>query len=203
MKYQRLYYYFERALSHFLCDEIIAQGFVNNPDMAFVGGTGNPRNKKELKNLLKKRNSNISWINDWWVKKEIKPYVDRANKMAGWNFDITTSEAFQFTKYNKEQFYDWHTDAFDTPHTDGEWKGLIRKLSITVSLSDPRDYEGGFLEFAVPHHEPTKCEFIKARQAMPRGSIIVFPSYTWHRVTPVTSGTRLSLVQWNLGPRYI
>ena len=203
MKYQRLYYYFERALSHFLCDEIIAQGFVNNPDMAFVGGTGNPRNKKELKNLLKKRNSNISWINDWWVKKEIKPYVDRANKMAGWNFDITTSEAFQFTKYNKEQFYDLHTDAFDTPHTDGEWKGLIRKLSITVSLSDPRDYEGGFLEFAVPHHEPTKCEFIKARQAMPRGSIIVFPSYTWHRVTPVTSGTRLSLVQWNLGPGYI
>ena len=203
MKYQRLYYYFERALSPFLCDEIIAQGFVNNPDMAFVGGTGNPRNKKELKNLLKKRNSNISWINDWWVKKEIKPYVDRANKMAGWNFDITTSEAFQFTKYNKEQFYDWHTDAFDTPHTDGEWKGLIRKLSITVSLSDPRDYEGGFLEFAVPHHEPTKCEFIKARQAMPRGSIIVFPSYTWHRVTPVTSGTRLSLVQWNLGPGYI
>ena len=203
MKYQRLYYYFERALSHFLCDEIIAQGFVNNPDMAFVGGTGNPRNKKELKNLLKKRNSNISWINDWWVKKEIKPYVDRANKMAGWNFDITTSEAFQFTKYNKEQFYDWHTDAFDTPHTDGEWKGLIRKLSITVSLSDPRDYEGGFLEFAVPHHEPTKCEFIKARQAMPRGSIIVFPSYTWHRVTPVTKGTRLSLVQWNLGPGYI
>ena len=203
MKYQRLYYYFERALSHFLCDEIIAQGFVNNPNMAFVGGTGNPRNKKELKNLLEKRNSNISWINDWWVKKEIKPYVDRANKMAGWNFDITTSEAFQFTKYNKEQFYDWHTDAFDTPHTDGEWKGLIRKLSITVSLSDPRDYEGGFLEFAVPHHEPTKCEFIKARQAMPRGSIIVFPSYTWHRVTPLTSGTRLSLVQWNLGPGYI
>jgi len=203
MKYQRLYYYFERALSSFLCDEIIAQGFVNNPDMAFVGGAGNPRNKKQLKNLLEKRNSNISWINDWWVKKEIKPYIDRANKMAGWNFDITTSEAFQFTKYNKEQFYDWHTDAFETPHTDGEWKGLIRKLSMTVSLSDPRDYEGGFLEFAVPHHEPTKCEFIKARQVMPRGSIIIFPSYTWHRVTPVTSGTRLSLVQWNLGPGYI
>ena len=80
---------------------------------------------------------------------------------------------------------------------------IFLKLSITVSLSDPRDYEGGFLEFAVPHHEPTKCEFIKARQAMPRGSIIVFPSYTWHRVTPVTSGTRLSLVQWNLGPGYI
>ena len=142
-------------------------------------------------------------MSERWIYKEIQPYIHQANTSADWNFQWDYSESCQFTKYNKEQFYDWHTDAFDTPHTDGEWKGLIRKLSITVSLSDPRDYEGGFLEFAVPHHEPTKCEFIKARQAMPRGSIIVFPSYTWHRVTPVTSGTRLSLVQWNLGPGYI
>ena len=123
--------------------------------------------------------------------------------MAGWNFNITDSEAYQFTKYDKGQFYDWHTDAFETPHRDGPWQGLIRKISITVSLSDPRDYEGGLLEFAFPRHEPDKCNYVKAREAMPRGSIIVFPSYTWHRVTPVTKGTRLSLVQWNLGPGYI
>ena len=55
MKYQRLYYYFEKALSPFLCDEIIAQGFVNNPDLAYIGGGGKPRNDKEQKNLLKKK----------------------------------------------------------------------------------------------------------------------------------------------------
>lgn len=203
MKYQRLYYYFEKALSPFLCDEIIAQGFVNNPDIAYIGGKGIPRNDKEHKNLLEKRNSNTSWITAWWIKNEIDPYIRRANKMAGWNFNITDCEAYQFTKYDEGQFYDWHTDAFETPHRDGPWQGLIRKISITVSLSDPREYEGGLLEFAYPQHEPDKCNYVKAREAMPRGSIIIFPSYTWHRVTPVTRGTRLSLVQWNLGPGYI
>ena len=158
MKYQRLYYYFEKALSPFLCDEIIAQGFVNNPDIAYVGGQGKPRNDKEHKNLLEKRNSNTSWITAWWIKKEIDPYIRRANQMAGWNFNITDSEAYQFTKYDEGQFYDWHTDAFETPHRDGPWQGLIRKISITVSLSDPRDYEGGLLEFAFPRHEPDKCK---------------------------------------------
>ena len=74
---------------------------------------------------------------------------------------------------------------------------------MIIQLSDPKDYEGGFLEFAHHKNEPHKCEYVKAREGLPRGSIIVFPSYTWHRVTPVTKGTRLSLVQWNLGPGYI
>ena len=43
---------------------------------------------------------------------------------------------------------------------------------------------------------------IKCKEILPKGSIVVFPSYTWHRVSPVTSGTRLSLVQWNLGPGF-
>ena len=203
MKYQRLYYYFQGALSSFLCDEIIAQGLVNNPDIALTGNAQKPRSKKQLSQVLEKRDSSTSWIGDWWVKKEIKPYVDRANKMAGWNFNITNSEKCQFTKYDEGQYYDWHTDSFETPHIDGDWKGLIRKVSVTVTLSDPKDYEGGFLEFAHHKNEPHKCEYVKAREGLPRGSIIVFPSYTWHRVTPVTKGTRLSLVQWNLGPGYI
>jgi len=77
--------------------------------------------------------------------------------MAGWNFNITTSEKFQFTKYDKGQYYGWHTDSFETPNRDGEWKGLIRKVSVTVTLSDPKDYEGGFLEFALHKNEPHKC----------------------------------------------
>ncbi len=202
MRYQRLYYYFRSAFSSFLCNEIIKQGFINNPQMATTGYS-QPRNKKELNNILQKRKSNISWIGDWWLKKELAPYVIRANKMAGWNFNLSNSEDCQFTKYDEKEHYGWHTDSFTTPHIDGSWKGLIRKISVTVSLSDPNDYEGGFLEFALPKNEPDSFEYIKAREALPRGSIIVFPSYTWHRVTPVTKGTRLSLVQWNLGPGYV
>ena len=32
-----------------------------------------------------------------------------------------------------------------------------------------------------------------------KGTVIVFPSFVWHRVKPVLSGTRYSLVCWSLG----
>ena len=122
--------------------------------------------------------------------------------MAGWNFNFTKSEASQFTIYEPGEYYDWHRDAQNYPYTQGEQKGLIRKLSVTVSLSNPEDYEGGFLEFA-RENDFNKKYFYKVREILPRGSICVFPSYTWHRVSPVTKGKRLSLVQWNLGNSYV
>ena len=202
MNYKKLFYYFDSALSPFLCDKIIKEGYSNNPDFALTGGTGYTRSKKEIEKTKEIRNSNVSWINDWWVKKELEPYVKRANEMAGWNFNFTKSEASQFTIYEPGEYYDWHRDAQNYPYTQGEQKGLIRKLSVTVSLSNPEDYEGGFLEFAREKDFNKKC-FHTVREILPRGSICVFPSYTWHRVSPVTKGKRLSLVQWNLGDSYV
>ena len=70
-------------------------------------------------------------------------------------------------------------------------------------MSDPEDYEGGLLEFDLRNiGEINTNNIIKCKEILPKGSIVVFPSYTWHRVSPVTSGTRLSLVQWNLGPGF-
>ena len=202
MNYKKLFYYFDSALSPFLCDKIIEEGYSNNPDIALTGSTGYTRSKKEIEQTKEIRNSNISWIDDWWVKKELEPYVKKANEMAGWNFNFTKSEASQFTIYEPGEYYDWHRDAQNYPYTQGEQKGLIRKLSVTVSLSNPEDYEGGFLEFARENDFNKKC-FHTVREILPRGSICVFPSYTWHRVSPVTKGKRLSLVQWNLGDSYV
>jgi len=202
MNYKKLFYYFDSAFSPFLCDKIIEEGYSNNPDFALTGRTGYTRSKKEIEKTKEIRNSNVSWINDWWVKKELEPYVKRANEMAGWNFNFTKSEASQFTIYEPGEYYDWHRDAQNYPYTQGEQKGLIRKLSVTVSLSNPEDYEGGFLEFS-RENDFNKKYFYKVREILPRGSICVFPSYTWHRVTPVTKGKRLSLVQWNLGDSYV
>jgi len=76
----------------------------------------------------------------------------------------------------------------------------IRKLSVTCSLSDPDDYEGGDLEFSLYNPERSKRNnLIKCTQIRPKGSIVVFPSYIWHRVNPVIKGTRYSLVIWNQG----
>ena len=202
MKYLKNYYYFKSALSNILCDKIIKEGMSNNKKLAGVGSI-DPRTKHEVEEVKTIRDSNISWIGDVWLKILLEPYIQRANHMAGWNFDLVDSEACQFTIYNKNQFYSWHTDSDEKIYENKDWYGLMRKLSVTVSLSDPEDYEGGLLEFDLRNiGQINTSEIIKCKEILPRGSIVVFPSYTWHRVSPVTKGTRLSLVQWNLGPGF-
>ena len=208
------YYYFKSALTPRMCDEIIKYGKEHDPQMAITGGSDDERNRKAdgtlkksvIKNIQKKRKSDIVWMNDRWIYKEIHPYIHEANKKAGWNFEWDFSESCQFTKYGVGQYYGWHTDSWtkvynkpNEPNTHGK----IRKLSVTISLNDPDEYDGGNLEFDFRNdidfdrnrkHKAKACTEIR-----PRGSIIVFPSFVWHRVAPVTRGTRYSLVIWNLG----
>ena len=81
---------------------------------------------------------------------------------------------------------------------DPNFNKKIRKLSLTCNLSDPKDYSGGELQFQFRNSsDPTKIDTCSG--LLPRGSIIVFPSHVWHRVTTVTKGTRYSLVMWSLG----
>ena len=136
-----------------------------------------------------------------WIYKEIQPYIHQANNNAGWNFDWDYSESCQFTIYKKKQYYDWHCDSWDKPYNeDGPTKGKIRKLSVTVSLTDPQEYKGGELEFDFRNEDPDKKPAIRScTEILPKGSLVVFPSFVWHRVKPVTKGVRYSLVIWNLG----
>lgn len=201
MIYKKLYWYFQSALSNYLCDKIVHEGFANNVHEGSTGGFA-PRNDSERKKTKKLRNSNISWIDDWWLMRELLPYVRKANERAGWNFKLTCAEPAQFTIYDKEQFYWWHRDARRYPYHDNDFPNLIRKLSVTVSLSHPEEYEGGYLQIAA-RREWNDTHLCQVTEILPRGSICVFPSYTWHRVSPVTKGRRLSLVQWNLGEGYV
>jgi len=206
MYYKKWYYYFRSALSEKFCDDIVSRAMDDNPIQARIGGHSIiiPRSESEEKELHKKRNSNILWLNEVWIKKELEYYVHRANKLAGWNFDIADSEPCQFTIYNEGQYYGWHTDSSGVYYEARSKNGLIRKLSVTVSLSHPHEYEGGTLEFdtRAQDNPDSKSEIIRCREILPKGSICVFPSYTYHRVSPVTKGRRLSLVQWNLGPEW-
>ena len=150
-------------------------------------------------------------MNDLWIYKEIHPYIPEANQTAGRNFEWDWSEAWQFTKYGVGQYYGWHCDSWDKPYSrpplaDGTRPidhGKIRKLSVTISLSHPDEYVGGNLEFdfrnQVDWDRNKKAAIHSCDGIRPRGSIIVFPSFVWHRVAPVTKGTRYSLVIWNLG----
>ena len=205
MNHKYYYWYFQSVIPHRICDDIIRYGKSLKDQMAVTGGYGGKKlNKKQIKDLKKKRDSNAVWMNDRWIYKEIQPYVHQANVSAGWNYDWDWSESCQFTKYEKGQYYDWHCDSWDQPYKrDNENHpeyGKIRKLSVTVSLSDPKEYSGGELEFDFRNQDPDKKPNIqKCTQILPKGSLVVFPSHVWHRVCPVKKGSRYSLVIWNLG----
>lgn len=193
------FWYFSKALSPQVCDEI--KKFALNKkkkELALTGGfklKNNKKNKKDIENMKKVRNSNVVWLNEKWLYNLLTPYVESANTNAGWNFQFEKSENIQFTIYNKNQYYDWHTDAgVDFP--------IYRKLSMTVQLSDPNDYEGGDLEFDLRNQTKSPTNIIHSSELREQGTICVFPSFVWHRVTPVITGKRYSLVMWTYGQKF-
>jgi len=96
-------------------------------------------------------------------------------------------DALQYTLYGSGEFFAWHIDM--GPGITGG-----RKLSMTIQLSSPDEYEGGHLEFTGASDLPASRE---------QGAVTIFPSYLAHRVTPVTRGVRRSLVVWAYGPRFL
>ena len=201
------YWYFKSALTPKFCDDVIAYANEQKEVMARTGGYLNKKlNKQEVLDWKRKRNSDLVWLSEPWIYKEIHPYVHEANRLAGWNFEWDWTESCQFTKYKLNQYYDWHCDSFgkifDSPN-DINVNGKIRKLSMTCQLTDGSEYQGGELEFDFRNYDPNMRDeskhLRKANEILSKGSIIVFPSDVWHRVKPVTSGTRYSLVAWHLG----
>ena len=200
------YWYFQSVVPEKICDDIVEYASTQKKQTGLTGnGLNNqPPTKKELKNIQKKRKSDIVWLSEPWIYKEIQPYIHEANKSADWNHQWDFTQACQFTEYKKGQHYDWHCDSdvlpYDRPN-DANQNGKIRKLSMTLSLTDQSAYRGGDLEFDFrctdEGSQPQICKEVR-----PKGSIIVFPSFVWHRVKPVTKGLRHSLVCWNLGQPY-
>ena len=123
-----------------------------------------------------------------WLYERIWTAALECNRMF-FCVDIATIEGnIQLARYDSADrgHYHWHTD----------FAGIrpLRKISISIQLSRPEDYDGGDLELLYGM-EPQRLE--KAR-----GTFIAFPSFMLHRVTPVTRGTRWSLVAWVLGNRW-
>ncbi len=206
MNLNNYYWYFTAAVPPKICDDIVKYALSKKETLGVIGGYDNKKlSKTEIKEMKRKRNSDLVWLNEPWIYKEVQPYIHQANKNAGWNFQWDRSEVCQFTKYKLNQYYDWHNDGwkkpYDKPNTPDH--GKIRKLSMTLQLTDGSEYEGGELEFDFrnydPHARDESKHLKKAKEILPKGSIVVFPSFIWHRVKPITKGVRYSLVMWNLG----
>ena len=136
------------------------------------------------------RRSSISWVHDDAIKATLWTYIQQANR-SSFNFDVTPFCEVQYTKYFAAEngHYDWHEDVlWDSQNM------YDRKLSMTVQLSAPDEYDGGEFEFQRAEQPPAGRKN--------KGTILVFPSYLTHRVKPVTRGVRKSLVAWFEGPRW-
>ena len=121
-----------------------------------------------------------------WIFGRLTDLIHQVNQV--YQFDIKGFyEPLQLAEYAKGDFFDWHLD-FGTGNSSN------RKLSITMQVSDPTDYEGGDLEFQINNR------IEKAPREM--GTVVVFPSFIMHRVTPITKGKRRSLVGWVSGPPF-
>jgi PKHD-type hydroxylase len=123
-----------------------------------------------------------------WVFERITGSILEINRKF-WQFDLARIETLQHSVYNVGQFYADHVDMMYQAASRA-----TRKLSFSIQLDDPKDYEGGDLLIKTSK-EPQAAKREK-------GTIIFFPSYVLHEVTPVTKGTRRALVGWVSGPPF-
>jgi PKHD-type hydroxylase len=163
-------------------DTIVRIGNQGNLEKATVYGPSQDNNV---------RNSFVDFLfpneTTEWIFARLAGAISQINSQF-FQFDLTgLNQGLQFTRYMAPgEHYDWHVDrAYLHPS---------RKLSITIQLNDPSEYKGGELQLKFGHEEATMKK--------EKGMALFFPSYTLHRVKPVTKGTRYSLVAWVEGPPF-
>ena len=175
---------------------------------------------KLINNVLDEdiRKSKNTWIpTTHWITGWLWHYVQAANRN-NFLYDISfiESESMQYARYGVGEYYHWHSDtsipvqykpqiqisATDSTTDDNYLREraaikneLVRKISFSLQLSDPDDYEGGNIQFI----DESNQNYIAPRQ---KGSLIIFDSRTKHRVCKVRSGVRKSIVGWVVGPRW-
>ena len=175
--------YYENAFSDDEIARVLALAADIAPEEATLGSerSVNTGIRRSLVRWMEVRAENV------WLFDKVTALIGDANNVR-YGFELAgLFEPLQVAEYREGAFFRWHKDHGAGPHT-------IRKLSITVQLSDPGDYEGGNMEFI---HSPDLETADRSR-----GTAVVFPSYVMHRVTPVTSGVRRSLVAWVSGPPF-
>jgi len=177
------YAYLEEAFSKEECEQIIEIGVKKGLIKSSVGF------EKKIK--LKIRNSKISWLYphdnmDWVFRKTTDIVLNLNNQFFNFNL-FGINEGFQFTNYKAPY-------GKLSKHTDRINNTPVRKLSISIQLTDPSKYQGGDLIL----HGDNKGTVMPKKQ----GTLIIFPSFVLHEVTSITKGERNSLVTWVTGEQF-
>lgn len=160
-------------------------------------------NQTDLIEIEKIRKSKVSFFkkqnNNFWFFNKINEIIEKTNQDY-YNFDLYGYETCQYTVYDSDfqGNYDWHLDiVIGEDFNDHMWSHSTRKLSLILLLSEPgKDFTGG--EFQINLGKEENAIDID----MKKGMVIVFPSFIAHRVKPVLSGVRKSIVVWVEGPKF-
>jgi len=186
---KELWYLQSGCLPAHVCDKIIALGLSLPEKVSTVVASDGTTAPNE--NI---RRTSVRWIySDTLGTADLWKFIDRQFTQANDEFfhvDVSHIASLQFTTYkgNTQDYYNWHKDVV--------WKTAKshqRKLSMSIQLSDPATYTDCDLQF--------DCSPAPDQNALrQRGSIVIFPSFVPHRVTPITKGVRHSLVTWLEGP---
>jgi PKHD-type hydroxylase len=137
------------------------------------------------------RTSRLAWFHTGqeldWVFERLGGAASELNDRY-FGFDLFGfCERLQYSVYEAPGgHFRWHVDSGSRPYP--------RKLSLSLQLSEPTEYQGGSLEL-MGSDQP----WIAPRR---RGTLIAFPSYCVHRVQPVEVGVRRAMVGWVAGPEF-
>tara|TARA_R100000963_G_C4638049_1_gene101913 strand:+ start:566 stop:1147 length:582 start_codon:yes stop_codon:yes gene_type:complete len=170
-----------------MCLDIINVGHSQKKENAKVGST-----EKGGAQDTKKRITHISWI-PFQVMPEMYKIIERVMLQTNGNHfgyeGMQLTEPAQFTEYPKGGFYNWHMDA----DVNCQMEPAVRKISMTILLNNPSEFEGGDLEFMTEGNKPHNLQ---------QGEAIFFCSMIRHQVSKVKKGIRQSLVMWFGGPPF-
>ena len=119
-----------------------------------------------------------------WIFDRLEKILNSANERF-FNFEINGFADMRLNNYNSNHSFDWHPDL-------GASQTSTRKITLVTLLSNKEDYKGGIIEWDGVHEE------INQEQ----GTVVLFPPYIFHQVTPVTEGNRYTLICWAVGPHF-
>ena len=194
-----MFYVFPRVVKPDVCEQIVKDCKQNILKKALVRdhnfnkqGRDDPEVRKTSIHFIKDKDNKINEL-AWHFLRE-------ANRRQ-FNYALEYFQATQFAEYKNGGFYGWHRDESGVNKSNE-----IRKLSLTLTLSNPDTFEGGELQFYNGDRpmedmgETTGGQVVNDIKS--QGSVICFDSRDWHRVTPVTKGVRHSIVCWTVGPNF-
>ena len=192
-----MFYVFPRVVALDVCEQIIQDCKQNLLKEASVlnfdkSSRDDPELRKTSIHFIKDKDNKVNEL-AWHFLRE-------ANKIQ-FNYDLEYFQSIQFAEYKDGGFYAWHQDGGGTDKSNE-----VRKLSLSLILSDPATFEGGELQFYNGDRPLEDMGEITGEQITndikAQGTVVVFDSRDFHRVTPVTKGVRYSVVCWCVGKNF-